>query len=87
MTVCSAQAVAVAIGAGGSGGAVNGRRWRWCRKTQERQLRAPVVVRARLRAAQSGLGRAGSTSWCRRWLWRLRAVAGWNLRMLGRGGR
>ena len=59
MTVCSAQAVAVAIGAGGSGGAVNGRRRIWCRNTKERQLRAPVVVHARLRAAQSGLGRAG----------------------------
>ena len=27
------------------------------------------MVRARLGAAQSGLGRAGSTSWCRRGLW------------------
>ena len=87
MTVCSAQAVAVAIGAGGSGDGVNGRRWRWCRNTQERQLRAPAVVRARLRAAQSGLGRRGSTGWCRQWLWRLRAAASWDLRMLGRGGR
>ena len=50
----------------GSEGAVNGRRWRWCRNTQERQLRASAVVRARLGAAQSGLGRAGSTGWCRR---------------------
>ena len=38
-------------------GTVNGRRWRWCRNTQERQLRASDVVRARLGAAQSGLGR------------------------------
>ena len=27
------------------------------------------MVRARLGAAQSGLGRAGSTDWCRRGLW------------------
>ena len=53
----------------GSEGAVNGRRWRWCRNTQERQLRASAVVLARLGAAQSGLGRAGSTGWCRRGLW------------------
>ena len=36
---------------------MNGRRWRWRRNTQERQLRASAVVRARLGAAQSGLGR------------------------------
>ena len=53
----------------GSEGTVNDRRWRWCRNTQERQLRASAMVRARLGAAQSGLGRAGSTSWCRRGLW------------------
>ena len=53
----------------GSEDAVNGRRWRWCRNTQERQLRASAVVRARLGATQSGLERAGSTSWCRRGLW------------------
>ena len=53
----------------GSEGAVNGRRWRWCRNIQERQLRASAVVRARLGAAQSGLGRVGSTGWCRRGLW------------------
>ena len=53
----------------GSEDAVNGRRWRWCRNTQERQLRASAVVCAQLGAAQSGLGRAGSTGWCRRGLW------------------
>ena len=53
----------------GSEGAMNGRRWRWCQNTQERQLRASAVVRARLGAAQSGLERAGSTGWCRRGLW------------------
>ena len=41
----------------GREGIVNGRRWRWCRNTQERQLKASAVVRARLGAAQSGLGR------------------------------
>ena len=53
----------------GSEDAVNGRWWRWCRNTQERQLKASAVVRARQGAAQSGLGRAGSTGWCRRGLW------------------
>ena len=53
----------------GSEGAVNGRRWRWCRNTQERQLKASAVVRARLGAAQSGLVRAGPIGWCRRGLW------------------
>ena len=52
----------------GSENAVNGQRWRWYRNTQKRQLRASAVVRARLGAAQSGLGRAGSTGWCRRGL-------------------
>ena len=41
----------------GREGIVNGRRWRWCRNTQERQLRASAVVRAQLGAAQSGLDR------------------------------
>ena len=41
----------------GREGTVNGRRWRWCRNTQERQLRASAVVRAQLGAAQLGLGR------------------------------
>ena len=41
----------------GREGTVNIRRWRWCRDTQELQLRASAVVRARLGVAQSGLGR------------------------------
>ena len=40
--------------------------WQW--------LRAPAVARARQRVAQSGLGRAGSASWCRRWQFRLLAT-------------
>ena len=40
----------------GSEDAVNGRRWRWCRNTQEQQLRASVVVGTLLGAAQAGLG-------------------------------
>ena len=45
----------------GREGIVNGRRWRWCRNTQERQLRASAVVRARLGEAQSGLGHGLTT--------------------------
>ena len=47
VAVCSAQAVGMAIGSGGNGGA------RW----QGRHSERPAVVRARLGAAQSGLGR------------------------------
>ena len=41
----------------GREGTVNNRPWILCRNTQERQLRASAMVRARLGAAQSGLGR------------------------------
>ena len=47
VAVCSAQAVGMAIGLGGNGGA------RWQGRHSERL----AVVRARLGAAQSGLGR------------------------------
>ena len=71
----------------GSEDAVNGRRWRWCRNIQERQLRASAVVRARLGASQSGLGRAGSTGWCRWGLWlKLRSGNGAGRGFGGSGG-
>ena len=76
MTVCSALAVAVAIGAGGSGGvvtvgggdgagmrSVGGPGCKQARAKWKRQGSATIdsgsVVPARLRVAQSGLGRAG----------------------------
>ena len=68
-----AQAVAVSIGAGGSGGSVTvgGARCEQAQVKQERQGSATVgrgsVVRARLRVAQSRLGSAGH--------WLVQAVA------------
>ena len=38
----------------GSEGAVNGRRWRWCRNTKERQPRASAMLRARLGGLNQG---------------------------------
>ena len=46
----------------GGRGAVNGR------LEQKRQwLKAPAMTRTQQKVAQSGLGRAGSAGWCRRW--------------------